>query len=105
MELETILIRILQKCEEMDSRLDGMDKTLAVNTAHLEDHIKRTNLLEDLVLQTKSEADVISKDLIKVKTNVEFMRRIPKLIAWALGTSVGVASLIYTLMQIFGGKL
>ncbi len=39
--------RILDKLDEMDKRLDNIDVTLAKQHVSLEEHIKRTNLLEE----------------------------------------------------------
>lgn len=38
--------RILDKLDEMDKRIDSIDITLAKQHISLEEHIKRTNLLE-----------------------------------------------------------
>lgn len=38
--------RVLNKLDEMDKRIDSIDITLAKQHVSLEEHIKRTNLLE-----------------------------------------------------------
>ena len=45
--MEKQIVYIQGKVDRIDERLDNIDKTLAVNTRLLDDHIKRTNLLED----------------------------------------------------------
>lgn len=38
--------RVLDKLDKMDEKIDGIDKTLVRNTASLEEHMRRTELLE-----------------------------------------------------------
>ncbi len=48
-----LIIKTLEKLdkttESMDERLDKIDLTLVRNTASLEEHVKRTNALEDRI--------------------------------------------------------
>lgn len=39
--------RLLNILEKIEARLDTLDTTMVKNTMSLEEHIKRTNLLED----------------------------------------------------------
>ncbi len=48
------------KLERMDERLDGMSQTLARNTVSLEEHVKRTNLLESDVKPIKAHVMLVN---------------------------------------------
>lgn len=54
--------------ENIDKRLDNMDKTLAVNTESLVHHVKRTDLLEDQLRPIKTAYDwlIVSGKVIGV---------------------------------------
>jgi hypothetical protein len=38
-----------KRLEEIERLLASLDKTLALNTAHLDEHIRRTEILEDQI--------------------------------------------------------
>ena len=40
-------MKIHERLDRIEEKLANIDKTLAVNTASLQEHIKRTNLLEE----------------------------------------------------------
>lgn len=67
--------RLEEKLDKMDDRLDSIDKTLAVNTVLLDEHIKRTNILE--------------KEFKPVKNHVVFVNNLAKAVA-ALGSAAVV---------------
>lgn len=49
--------RIFDQLDRVEGRLDSIDVTLAKNTTSLEDHMRRTNLLEEAVAPlTKDKA-------------------------------------------------
>lgn len=45
--------RIFDKLDKLDERLDNMDKSLLRQTITLEEHVKRTNLLEEEIRPMK----------------------------------------------------
>ncbi len=47
------LDKLFDKIEKIDDRLNSIDLSLVRNTISLEDHIKRTNLLEDEIKPIK----------------------------------------------------
>lgn len=53
---------------QIDKRLDSIDRTMALNTQSLEEHVKRTNLLEKQLAPIRSVYDwlVISGKVIGV---------------------------------------
>lgn len=58
--------RILSLLEKIDARLDNIDITMLKNTISLEEHIKRTNLLEE-------EFKPIKKDHALLKASVKIL--------------------------------
>lgn len=79
MDSNKILEHLLNKIDNIDSRIDNIDKTMAVNTASLEEHVKRTNILE--------------KKLEPVEDHVKLMNAVAKLIALT-STVLGVLKLL-----------
>ncbi len=63
MELNERLLTLLEKIE---ARLDSLDLTMVKNTISLEEHIKRTNMLEE-------EFKPIKKDHALVKASVTIL--------------------------------
>lgn len=52
--------RILDKLDEMDKRIDNIDITLAKQHVSLEEHIKRTNLLEEQLKPVNKHVDMVN---------------------------------------------
>ena len=73
------LNEIKDKLDVLDSKLDNVDRILAVNTEQLSYHIRRTNLLES--------------QLVPIKAHVEQIRGAGKLLF--------IASLIATILAVF----
>ena len=73
------------KVDRIDDRMDNVDKTLAVNTNLLGEHIKRTNLLE--------------KQMGNVNEHVIRVRFLGKIAVWCAGALVtilaGVVAFIF----------
>jgi hypothetical protein len=59
--------RLASVVDRLDTRLDSIDLTLARNTASLEEHVRRTNTLEQIILETK-------KEIAPIQDHVKFMR-------------------------------
>lgn len=70
---------ILTKVDKLDSRQDDMDKVLIRNTMSLEEHVRRTNLLEQQV--------------IPIKAHVDFMQHGALWVARVVGVLTGAAGL------------
>lgn len=51
--------RIEDKVDLIDSRLDSIDKTLIINTQSLQQHMKRSDALENIVLPMKAKWDMV----------------------------------------------
>lgn len=58
--------RLLNILEKIEARLDTLDTTMVKNTMSLEEHIKRTNLLEE-------EFKPIKKDHALVKAGLKIL--------------------------------
>lgn len=71
MELNERLLAVLEKIE---ARLDTLDVTMIKNTMSLEEHIKRTNLLEE--------------DFKPVKKHVELVNTTAKIVSAVVGAAV-----------------
>lgn len=52
--------RLEEKVDKLDTRLDSIDATLIKNTILLDEHIKRTNILEEELRPVKQHVTVVS---------------------------------------------
>lgn len=78
------LVKFLkEQFQRHDSRLDSVDRTLAVNTELLRIHIKRTDLLED--------------EVKFVKKHVIFVQMLGKLLAYGVGLIGGLLAILSVL--------
>lgn len=82
------LDKILDKLDTMDTRIDGIDKTLAVNTEQLKEHIRRTEILE-------TKVDTVELDVDVIKLHVDRVENIPKIIMWIVAFLAAVLGLFY----------
>lgn len=57
--------RLEDKLDKLDERLDNIDKTMIRNTVSLEDHIRRTEILEEKI-------DPIEKQISQVQGALKF---------------------------------
>lgn len=60
--------RLFHILEKIEARLDALDLTMIKNTVSLEEHIKRTNLLEDEFRPIKKD-HALFKALTKIVTS------------------------------------
>lgn len=79
-----VVKRIVDKLDKLDGRLDSVDKTLIVNTASLEEHVRRTALLEE--------------QMIPVKRHIAMFEGVLKVVG---GLSV-IASLLVSVLKVLG---
>lgn len=91
----------LEKLETMitklDDRLDSVDKTLIRNTVSLEQHIKRTDMLEAYV----KEKDVsIGQELAPIKNHVNMMTNAIKGIIFFCTVIAGIVSFLVALKKL-----
>lgn len=71
---------ILTKVDKLDTRQDEMDKTLVRNTVSLEEHMRRTNILE--------------QQIVPIKAHVDFMRIGAAWVAKSVAVITGAAGLV-----------
>lgn len=71
---------ILTKVDKLDTRQDEMDKTLIRNTVSLEEHMRRTNILE--------------QQIVPIKAHVDFMRIGAAWAAKSVAVITGAAGLV-----------
>ncbi len=84
---------ILEKIEQLDSKVDNIDKTLAVNTQILEEHQRRSLALEKIVENNEQE-------LKPIKLHIDTMRIGFKAVMWFCGAIAGFAGFIYLLKSL-----
>jgi hypothetical protein len=66
--------RLIAVLEKIEARLDTLDVTMVKNTMSLEEHIKRTNLLEE--------------DFKPVKKHVELVNTASKIVSGVVGAAI-----------------
>lgn len=79
--------RIYKILDKMDQRLDNVDVTLAKQSVVLEEHVKRTNLLESKI------ADLEADELKPIKKHVDRVNAI----MWVMGGLLTVAATLKSL--------
>jgi uncharacterized membrane protein YukC len=88
--------RILDKLDRIQDKIADIDKTLVKNTESLEEHIRRTNLLETQL--TKQD-----EKLAPVYTHVDRVNFIVSVFKW-VGVSGCVTFIGYMAKLYLGGK-
>lgn len=86
--------RLFEKLDQLDARLDSIDKTVAVQTQQLAEHMRRTELLEGTVVRLASESDTVKATVVKYNTWVNVITKVIAILA-------GAASLIFSVIKIF----
>lgn len=86
------LNRLDSKLDKLDDRLDGIDKTLIKQEAILDEHVKRTNLLESKMESDKVVAkEQLPKDIqdqLKLERH-KLMMFVLKILGVVAGTGAG----------------
>jgi len=93
-DINNALHRIEYKVDKLDTRLDSVDVTLARQEVHLEEHIRRTRLLEGR--QEKFEANMAT-----IGEYVAQGRGIKAMIGWGIGGGSAIAAIASALWQIY----
>jgi uncharacterized protein YdcH (DUF465 family) len=84
--------RLEDKLDKLDTRLDGIDKLQERLTVSVEEHVKRTNGLEDY----------IKDELPPIKAHVILVQNAFKVFMWvamALGSVVGFLAALHKLLS------
>lgn len=79
--MKEILARIEQKVEKIDDHLASMDKTLVKQEANLEEHMRRTELLEEQHKHFETELEPINAHVNQVKGVIKLLAFIVPIIA------------------------
>jgi hypothetical protein len=82
--MEELHTQIIAKLDKLDERLDSVDKVLVRNTTSLEDHIRRTEILEN--------------EMEPVKAHVAQVSGAMKLII-AISSVAGIVQAVYLLLR------
>ncbi len=85
------LDKLDSKLDKLDEKLDMVDKTLVRNTESLEQHMARTEALEDYV----------KTELAPIKSHVYLMRYGFKAVMWVFSALAAVAMFGYATYQFF----
>jgi len=75
--MEKKLEQIQLICEKLDTRIDSMDQTLTRNTVILDEHVRRTSLLED---DFRTRIPPLERHVVKATFIV-------KVLPWILGVA------------------
>ena len=85
-----LLSLIIDKHEKMDAKIDSISVVLATNTAHLNEHMRRTELLE-------ARSDKYSEELNKVSEAMRlpgFLIKLSSAISIVVGIVLAVKQLL-----------
>lgn len=89
--------RLEGKLDRLDERLDGVEKILVLQEANLKEHMKRSDLLEEMLMafrdNTQKELDPIKKHVTKVQLALSWSGKV------FIGTAA-IAGFILTIIQI-----
>lgn len=83
---------ILDKLDRVESHLGSIDVTMVRNTVSLEEHVKRTNLLEQNIDDLKGEFK-------PVKDHVDFVRHSSKFVAIVISSLGAIIAAIATIWK------
>lgn len=84
-----LMERVLDRLDSIDSRLNNVDKTLVKQEMNLDEHMKRSDNLEEMI-------NLVKNDLKPVETHVKSVNLILKILG-IVGSSVCV---IYYALEI-----
>lgn len=90
---ENVLMDLYKKVENVDQRLNSIDKTLERNTAHLEEHMKRSESLETMINTLKEKHSSELKPLQRHVFAVEGGLKILGAISLATGVIAGIVKI------------
>lgn len=102
------LSRMESKLDKLDDRLDGVDKTLIEQKGILDEHVRRTDLLEKKIeADVRSVRDALPKDVeeqIRLQRN-KFLINVAKVlgvVAGLGGGGLGVKELVGLISKLWG---
>ena len=101
--------RMEGKLDKLDDRMDGIDKTLIEQKGILDEHVRRTDLLEKKIeADVKTVRDALPKDIeeqIRLQRN-KFIISALKVLGVVAGTGAGgmaIKEAISLLLKLWGG--
>lgn len=83
---------IQQRLVDIDEKLHSIDKTLAVNTAHLAEHMRRSQLNEEAVA-------VLAEQIKPIQIHVANMQFLATAVAWVAGSGSVLAAIVWVLYK------
>lgn len=82
--------KLEDKLDRLDSRLDNVERIMERNTASLQEHMKRSDLLEAYV----------QKEMEPIKAHVALVAMGSRGVFWFCGVVAGIAGFIYILKDL-----
>lgn len=82
---------------KLDDRIDNVDKTLVRNTVSLEEHVKRTDMLESYV---KERVSYVNGEFEPIKKHVNQVTYGVRAIFWFCSVVASIAGFFYLLKQL-----
>lgn len=104
------LSRMDGKLDKLDDRMDGMAGTLIKQQASLDEHVKRSNLLEEKIeLETKKITEALPREVeaqIKLARNKFLINalKVGGVVAGLGGGGFGIKQLITAVLKFWGGE-
>lgn len=86
------------KNDEQNQRLTKLEVNTDRNTEDLKEHIKRTNLLEKSLDQTKSG---IAKKIAEIEEPKKTMENVGKFLKWSFGIIGVVVGAVFGIMRLY----
>jgi hypothetical protein len=91
--------RIYDKIDDIDARLGSIDKTLAVNTELLAQHIHRTHLIEEALKKRDEHFDSQLEEALQPIRAIKWIAQFSKQISAIAAGLVAASGLLYALLR------
>lgn len=87
--------RVLEKLDKIDERVDRIDVTLAKQEVVLEEHVRRTDLLEGTI---QAHEDKIEKELAPIRKHINLVKAVGIIIG-GIGGLLGFLATLKALLE------
>lgn len=81
-----------ERLDSIDEKLHNIDKTLAVNTAQLAEHMRRSQLNEEAI-------QLLSQQLKPIQIHVANMQFLATAVAWIAGSASVLSAAVWVLYK------
>lgn len=83
------LNKIEESCDEIKTRISVIETTLAVNTASLKEHMRRTEINEEAI------KTIVVKALPPIRRSVDRVNFVVRLIPWVLTVIAAIIAIVF----------